>query len=233
MLHPRLADSHRLHGVNLAGGPAIGNYKNAGCKHADSRYIEQIARRCYTSHVVRISRNVFLRLMLPPMLTLAAVFPALAAQSVQMKVDVGEKLIYCQAELTQDTAATKRVLNEGEHITFKWEISVEEINDYWLNSEVATVEVIRRVVPDLVGRSWLLEDMTSGITQRVFDLDEAIYFLTRLQRFAVIDRTLLDEDGRYRLRVSLEEHEGESAGGWLSFLWGFEQIEAALDFALP
>lgn len=159
--------------------------------------------------------------------------PAHAKPSVDLELDTGGDIVFCNASLPHDTDRLSRILHEGTEISFVWEIDIESVRKYWLNENVATVRVERRVVPDLVSQSWQLIDVTSGISRRVFDVKKALAFLTRLQRFPVIDRTLLETDKRYRMVVSLAEREGEERSGWFSRLWGYNTVEAVLNFTLP
>jgi len=159
--------------------------------------------------------------------------PAYAKPSVHLEMEADSNLVFCNTTLPNDAKHIARVLHEGTEVTFVWEISIEAVRRYWLNQNVATVRVERRVVPDLVSQSWRLIDVTSGISRRVFDVKKALAFLTRLRRFPVIDRSLLESGRPYRMVVSLEEHEGEDRGGWFSRLWGYNTVEKALNFTLP
>jgi len=110
---------------------------------------------------------------------------------------------------------------------------VEAVRVYWLNRTVASIEINRRVVPDLVSRSWQLIDLTTGISRRVFDMDEALRFLTRLERFPVVDRSLLENNHLYHLEVAVDENEGSGRRSWLSTWLGSNRSKAATDFVLP
>lgn len=165
-------------------------------------------------------------------LTLA---PAYAKPSVDLKLEKGSSIVFCDASLSDNAKHISRILHEGTEVTFVWEINIDAVRQYWLNQNVATVQVERRVVPDLVSQSWQLIDVTSGISRRVFDVKQALDFLTHLQHFPVIDRSLLEVGKPYRMTVSLEEREGADRGGWLSrlHLWGYNTLEKGLNFTLP
>jgi hypothetical protein len=98
---------------------------------------------------------------------------------------------------------------------------------------VASVRIERQVVPDLVTRKWMLADLTTGIHRRTGSLDDALAFLTRLQHFPVIDRSLLQPGKNYLLEIQLEEVKGEIERGWWTRLWGNEQTTGTLVFSLP
>jgi len=158
---------------------------------------------------------------------------AYAGSGTHMTVDIGSKIVSCDAQVRYDQKHIAKVLREGTEIRVDWEINVGLIRKYWLNRTVATVAVKRRVVPDLVSRSWQLVDMTSGISQRVFNLERAVGFLTRLEHFPVIDRSLLESGRRYRMNIEANEIEGNAERGWISTWFGSSSIEMFAEFALP
>ncbi len=158
---------------------------------------------------------------------------AVAASSVSLKVEVGGKVVYCEARLQTDSGQLVRVLREGTEVGVDWEVAVERLRRFWLNSEVAAIQVHHRVVPDLVSRSWQLLDLTTGIARRVSDIREAVRFLTRLEHFPVLDRSLLEADAPYVLRVQVDERQGAEDKSWFTMWWGFETTEAAVEFHLP
>jgi len=156
-----------------------------------------------------------------------------AASSVGLKVEVGGKIVYCEAQLETSPGQLAQVLQEGTEVGIDWEVEVEKSRRFWLNSEVAAIHVHRRVVPDLVSQSWRLQDMTTGITQRVTDINAAIRFLTRLEHFPVLDRSLLESAVPYVMRVQVEERQGTEDKSWFAMWWGFETTDAEVEFSLP
>jgi len=158
---------------------------------------------------------------------------AYADSNAHMTVDIGSKIVSCDARVSYGHKHIIKVLREGAEINISWEISVAAKRKYWLNRTVATVEVKRRVVPDLVSRSWQLIDMTSGISQRIFNLEQAVQFLTRLEHFPVIDRSLLEGGHRYRMNIKANEIEGDSKRSWISTWLGSSTAATSAEFALP
>jgi len=158
---------------------------------------------------------------------------AVAASSVNLKVEVGGKVVYCEARLQADPGQLARVLREGTEVGVDWEVMVERSRRFWLNSEVAAIHVHRRVVPDLVSQSWQLLDLTTGIARRVGDIQAAVRFLTRLEHFPVLDRSLLETGVSYVLRVQVDERQGAEDKSWFAMWWGFETTEASVEFRLP
>ncbi len=158
---------------------------------------------------------------------------AYAESDAHMTVDIGSKIVSCDVHLRYDQKHIAKVLREGTEISVSWEISVGAIRKYWLNRTVATVIVKRRVVPDLVSRSWQLIDVTSGISQRVFNLKQAVQFLTRLEHFPVIDRSLLEGGHHYRMDIKVYEKEGDAKRSWISAWLSSSNVEISAEFVLP
>jgi len=160
---------------------------------------------------------------------------ALAA-SVDLGLRLEQKLVKFQASMVTDPQrqSIRQALTEGSAVTMKWNIDIESVHRYWLNTSEAKVSIVRTVVPDLVSRSWTLVDVSGGVERRVSDIDSAMVFLTHLDEFPIIDRSLLGADQRYRLLLSLEIRLGRPPDNWFvrwaGNLWGYEEIEAALDF---
>jgi len=164
--------------------------------------------------------------------TLAYAGPA-ADPAVKATVGFSADVVSCDAFLENENPRLLKVLREGTEISVTWEINVQVVRRYWLNRTIATVTISHRVVPDLVSRSWRLVDLTSGISQRVFDLKQAVRFLTQLERFPVIDRSLLEKGWRYRMKVEAEENEGNAERSWLSGWLGYNRIVTGVEFVLP
>jgi hypothetical protein len=158
---------------------------------------------------------------------------AYADSNTRITVGVGSKVVSCDVYVRDNQKHIAKVLREGTEISVSWEINVETIRKYWLNHTVATVTVKRRVVPDLVSRSWQLIDVTSGISQRVFALQQAVRFLTRLEHFPVIDRSLLEGGHRYRMGVEVSEKEGDAERSWISAWLGSSNVVISAEFVLP
>lgn len=185
----------------------------------------------------------FLTALLPSIILCVAGFGALAVAAapatksaspeLQVRVDVGGDVLGCDALLVPPPPLLLRALREGSEISVVWQLDVEVERKYWLNKSLAEVEVRRRVIPDLVSRSWRLVDETSGISRRVFALDQAVDFLTRLRRFPVVDRSLLVRGQDYRFRVALIEREGAADDHWWNMWFGAGSTSATVKFRLP
>ncbi|MDQ6986693.1 MAG: DUF4390 domain-containing protein [Mariprofundaceae bacterium] len=159
--------------------------------------------------------------------------PAHAAGGMQLQVAVEGDVLTCSASPTALPDGLERALREGSEISVNWHISVEIERKYWLNKSMGDIKLNRRVIPDLVSRSWLLEDQTSGITRRVFVLREATDFLTMLQNFPVLDRSLLNAGQAYVVKVVAREREGDVQNSWWRAWLGGDNISASSGFTLP
>jgi|GEM_PF-1301933 len=154
-------------------------------------------------------------------------------EAVELHADIEPDVIYCDVKLGQNPNVLAATLKDGTQVTFKWTVRVYEVKSYWFDSEVASVHIVHQVIPDLVTRQWLLADKTAGIHRRTDSLDEAMSFLTQLQHFPVIDRSLLTRGKKYLLDIQLEEVKGQMERGWWARLWGHEQTTGTLVFSLP
>ncbi|MDX8391149.1 MAG: DUF4390 domain-containing protein [Mariprofundaceae bacterium] len=161
------------------------------------------------------------------------ILPAYAASDMQLQVTVEGDVLTCNATPTTLPGGLERALREGSEISVNWHISVEIERKYWLNKSVAEIVLDRRVMPDLVSRSWLLADQTSGITRRVFSLQEAVRFLTRLQHFPVLDSSLLSAGQAYVMKIGVREREGDAPDNWWGSWFSEENTSAAHAFTLP
>lgn len=156
-----------------------------------------------------------------------------AAPLSTFEVTADEQVIYCSIGPVHTGERVKQALEEGTTVTFIWEISIESVNEYWLNDKIGTVTVVRQVVPDLISRSWTLTDVSSGISHQVHRVDDAILFLSRLDRFPALDRSLLASGVAYSFSVDLLVQEGEPSSSWWSGIFKFGKRMAQEDITLP
>lgn len=175
-------------------------------------------------------RSALLLLMLACML---AGTPASAAESAAVHIDLDSDVVNCDAQWPGDQESLAETLKSGIAVTFVWEINVDQVNRYWLNKNIASIKVTRRVKPDLLSHTLLLEDETAGISRRVISLDEAVQFLSSLQNFPVLDRSLLAPQTTYRMSVDIQKHEGEMDRGWWSRMMHSDDFSMSLEFQLP
>jgi len=156
-----------------------------------------------------------------------------AALLSPLEISADQEVIYCTTGPVAITDKVKQALNEGTPVTFSWEIIIDEVNDYWLNDTVGTITLVRQAIPDLISKSWLLTDTSSGISQRVYDVDEVILFLSQLQNFPTLDRSLLASETLYSFRIKLHIHEGELSDSWWSEAIRFGKTVAVKEVSLP
>lgn len=161
---------------------------------------------------------------------LAASGAAYAEAGDSLKINLDDKVIYCGASYNQSNERFLHALKDGIPVVTVWNVEVERLRSYWLNESVVGITVTRRVVPDLLSRSWLLEDQASGISRRVYTVADAIQFLSTLEHLPVLDRALLMASETYVMSASIEVHTGEVNDTW----WG-ESNQASMqqEFSLP
>jgi len=172
-------------------------------------------------------------LLLLPLALVATFAVAAAEEAGTLQVDAQESVIYAQASVanTQDLIAHE--LKDGIPVTTEWNLSVARTRNYWLNASIADIHVIRKVVPDLLSKSWQLVDETSGISHRSFDINEAIRFLSSLDHYPLLDRSLLTSGPTYVVKASIEFHTGGINKAWWSKLWPSEFASLRQEFSLP
>jgi len=156
-----------------------------------------------------------------------------ADESGNLQIRMDQKVMYCAARMNAADNALSMAMQDGIAVATEWHIQINKVRDYWLNEGIADITVIRRAKPDLLTRSWLLTDASSGISQRVYRIDKAIYFLSGLENFPVLDRSLLLPDVPYRISVSVEIHAEGIDDAWWANLWQPTAASMQQDFSLP
>jgi len=164
---------------------------------------------------------------------LAALPNVYADESNSLKIETDQKVLYCSAQITVPEDTFSLAMDDGIAVTTEWHIQVGKIRKYWLNENIADITVTRRAQPDLLTRSWLLTDTSSGISRRVYQIEDAIHFLSGLEHFPVLDRSLLETNTPYKASISIKIHSGEINTAWWVNVW--EPATAAMqqDFFLP
>jgi len=158
-------------------------------------------------------------------------YAATPPSSFQIITD--SEVIYCTAGPVTMTAKEKQALSEGTPITFSWEIIMKEVNTYWINNTVGSITFIRQAIPDLISKTWLLTDSSSGISRRVRSIDEAILWLSYLDHFPTLDRSLLTAGSTYNFHIKIHIHEGEYRDSWWTDLIRFETTVGQKEIILP
>jgi len=156
-----------------------------------------------------------------------------ADESGMLEVRMGQKVMYCAARISVADETFSLAMKDGVAVATQWRIQVGKVRDYWLNESIADITVIRRAKPDLLTRSWLLTDASSGISRRVYRIKDAIYFLSGLENFPVLDRSLLLAKTPYKISVSVEIHAEGINDAWWANLWQSTAASMQQDFSLP
>ena len=150
-----------------------------------------------------------------------------------LKIHLDHKVIYCTARITVADNTFSLAMQDGITVTTQWHIQIRKVRDYWLNEGIADITVIRRAKPDLLTRSWLLTDTSSGISQRVYNIGDAIRSLSNLENFPLLDRSLLLTNTLYSFSVDIKVHAGEVNTAWWANLWTPAAASMQQDFSLP
>jgi len=133
-----------------------------------------------------------------------------------MEITYDDKVIYCSVDRVDISDKAILALNQGTPVTFVWNIIIEEVNDYWLNNTVGEITIARQAIPDLISKSLIISDAKNGISRRVGSIDDAIEFLSGLDRFPILDRSLLEPGVRYNIEVQFHIQEGQFSDAWWS-----------------
>jgi len=156
-----------------------------------------------------------------------------AREQTGFSIETDQQVIYCAAQWNGNRESLARALKSGIDISFKWHIEVARNRSYWINESVAAIEFSRHVHPDLLTRQLLLEDSASGISRRAQSLDEAIDFLTHVEHFPVLDKSLLAPDELYELAIVIEKQEGHMGQTWWARFWKQSAMHLQQEFSLP
>ncbi|MDX8390646.1 MAG: DUF4390 domain-containing protein [Mariprofundaceae bacterium] len=151
---------------------------------------------------------------------------------ITLKLDVISPVLLCDVTLRYDQEALTSLLHDGTVVRVIWHLHIDEVRRYWLNTQVASVAITRSVIPDLVSGSWLLEDEGHGITRRVYYIDKAISFLLRLEKFPVVDYSLLETGVEYQFIATVDRRDGRVDDSWLASLWWYDKAQAETVFSL-
>ncbi|GAV20766.1 hypothetical protein MMIC_P1740 [Mariprofundus micogutta] len=182
-------------------------------------------------HVLQCKQLKFLSVLVVVLLT--ALSTAYAEETGDMQIRMDQQIVYCDATLNKDEEAFSHLLKDGIPVTTVWKIKVSKLRDYWLNKKIAEIVVTHRVNPDLLSRSWMLIDETSGISRRVYSMAEVYHFLSRLENFSVLDRSLLLDHEMYQMSVVVAIKHGEINEAWWAGLWESVDLELNKEFSQP
>jgi len=164
---------------------------------------------------------------------LAAQGQVFAAETGTLQVHMDKKVLYCIARIDVASQTFSPVTKDGITMATEWHIKVGRVRNYWLNESIADITVVHRVEPDLLTRSWLLTDASSGISRRVYRTEDAIRFLSSLDHFPLLDRSLLHIDMPYRISAKVEIHSEGISNTWWNNLWQPATAAMQQDFSLP
>lgn len=151
----------------------------------------------------------------------------------KLQIQMDEKVIYCSVDLYVEPDVFKLPMQDGIVVATEWRVKVGKKRDYWLDENIGDITVVHRVEADILTRSWLLIDVSSGISLRVYNIEHAIDFLTRLDHLPVLDRSLLSTAIAYRAAVNIGIHIGDINEAWWSGLWSSSAASMQQEFTLP
>jgi len=167
------------------------------------------------------------------LLSLTTAVSASASEASKILLSIDDQVIRCEAGPVGDTKLLREMLDQGASITVTWEFSIERVSRFWLNEKAGEVVVTRVVVSDLISRQWHLQDETAGIITDTGDANQAVRFLSYLNSFPLIDRSLLVGGEQYQISVKLHVRESDQPQAWWQRWVDFGKTVMVHRFTLP
>jgi len=160
-------------------------------------------------------------------------FPCHADENSQFQLDASQNIIYCDITPSFNQEDIMQRLKDGTEIHFYWHISIESIQSYWFNQQVADIHFQRQVTADLLTRQWQLNDSLINIPTHTHSLNQALIFLSQVKHFPIIDRSLLAPHASYIITVSLNIEQGHQKHTWWNAILHTEHTIASFTLNLP
>jgi len=158
---------------------------------------------------------------------------AVADELASVEIDASQAVIYCDVKPAIHEKRLTTALNDGSPITFTWDITISKVRDYWLNKKIGDIQFHRLAMPDLVSHQWRLEDSNSGINRNTSSKQRALTFISQLNHFPIIDKSLLEPQTTYQVNVRLHIAEGTVSDDWLNNILRLGKTVAIGTFTLP
>ncbi|MDX8414330.1 MAG: DUF4390 domain-containing protein [Mariprofundales bacterium] len=159
--------------------------------------------------------------------------PAWCGESPQISLQIGAQVIRCEAGPVGDASMLKRMLLQGASVTVKWVFSIQRVHRYWLNDSAGEVVVTRVVSTDLISRHWQMRDETAGTVTETNDPNRAVRFLSYLDSFPLIDRSLLEVGAPYEVTLKLHVRDSGQPQAWWQRWVDFGLMVLTHRFTLP
>ena len=137
-----------------------------------------------------------------------------AEEATQLHLDATTAIVYCDITPSFNRTQLIQTLKAGTPVIFSWGIHIARIRSYWLNQSVADIHFTRQVTPDLLTGQWILDDHITQTQRRTYVLEKAVQFLTQIQHFPLIDKSLLDAPNDYRITISLDIISDQNTTWW-------------------
>lgn len=109
----------------------------------------------------------------------------------------------------QLTPPVRAALDNGVDLAIAWEIEIDRHNEWWLDSDVAYIVQRYRLSFHELSLQYVVTNLNTGQQRSYTGLRTALDRIGTLLGFPLVDRVLLDDDGRYnghvRVRLMHEE----------------------------
>jgi len=158
---------------------------------------------------------------------------AWGGESPQISLQIGEQVIRCEAGPVGDAVMLKKMLRQGASVTVQWVFLVHRVHPFWLNEAAGKVVVTRVVSTDLISRHWQMRDETAGTVVDTVDPNRAVRFLSYLDSFPLIDRSLLEVGASYQITLKLHVRDSGQPQAWWQRWVDFGTTVLIHRFTLP
>ena len=126
-------------------------------------------------------------------------------RNAKMTMDRGVYLLDADINYELSGPMTEALLN-GIPLVFNLEIEVLELNDWWLNSSIASLKQVYQLEFHALSRQYVVKNLNTGVQEAFPDLSSALRHLGMVVKLPIIDSALLNanEQHAFKLRASLD-----------------------------
>lgn len=129
-----------------------------------------------------------------------AEYPQFVIRNATMTMDRGVYLLDADIDYKLSGPMIEALLN-GVPLVFNLEIEVLELNDWWMNSTVASLKQIYQLEFHALSRQYVVENLNTGVQEAFPDLRSALRHQGMVIKLPVIDSALLDASEKHAIQI--------------------------------
>ncbi len=126
--------------------------------------------------------------------------PRFAIRHIDIDIDRGVYLLDANIDYKLSGPMTEALLN-GVPLVFELDMEVLELNDWWLNSTVATLKQSYQLEFHALSRQYVVENLNTGVQEAFPDLGSALRHLGTVDNLPLLDSALLEPEAHYQLNI--------------------------------